>query len=159
MLVDAGGDVNAISTDGSETSVLDSAIMGCAGHVPSAPNQLSRDDNTPSRSLVILLACARITTATLEHAIAQCKRNKSMAKSGRGAHLSHRQNYGPRFALPVLEAQAKGERRWCMHCHSIERLKNLSMCSACQQVGSETARGVFCGEREQSETLGVCGTT
>ena len=40
-----------------------------------------------------------------------------------------------RLIVPVLEAQLKGERRWCAYCLKLTPDANLDLCGACKQVG------------------------
>jgi ankyrin repeat protein len=37
-------------------------------------------------------------------------------------------------ALPVLQAELKGQRQWCAHCHRVTPGKNMSLCAGCKQV-------------------------
>ena len=41
------------------------------------------------------------------------------------------------FALPILEAEARGSRRWCAYsqCHAVDLHADLDMCSVCAQFG------------------------
>ena len=40
-----------------------------------------------------------------------------------------------RFLLPVLRAQALGQRRWCAWCLRLTPDQNLLLCGGCQSVG------------------------
>ena len=37
--------------------------------------------------------------------------------------------------LPVLQAEASGDRRWCAYCFKLSSDRNLGMCTQCNMVG------------------------
>ena len=43
--------------------------------------------------------------------------------------------HGVTLALPILEAQARGERRWCAFCGALSLRADLTLCKRCRQVG------------------------
>jgi tetratricopeptide (TPR) repeat protein len=76
------------------------------------------DDHTdPIRGLVLLLRSRRVNTTALDHAIGMCKlhhpseREISLAEAG-GKPLDD-WHLMAQHVLPILQAEAKGEKRWC----------------------------------------------
>ena len=98
------------------------------------------DDNTdPIRGLVLLLQSRRVSAAILGQTIEYCKRYDpceeriSLAEAG-GMPLDD-WHLMAQHVLPILEAEAKGKRRWCGWCLRVTPDQDLLLCGGCQQVG------------------------
>ena len=132
-------------------------------HVRTAMNGMGAcdgrtDDNTdPIRGLVLLLRSRRVSEAAFDQAIkntrqshrekghftereiAQAEREKSCAKlcpqKGLWQDPLMHSFLMAQHILPILEAQAKGKRRWCDWCYRVTPDKDLLLCGGCQQVG------------------------
>jgi hypothetical protein len=98
------------------------------------------DDHTdPIRGLVLLLRSRRVSTAALDQAITGCKkyypseREISLAEAG-GKPLDDF-HLMAQHVLPILQAEAKGKKRWCDWCFRVTPDQDLLLCGGCQQVG------------------------
>ena len=104
-------DVNMATKDGGTPLTL--SIVGCT----------SRE--SPLRCLVILLASRRVSRQCIEGTILIIKKHQNHPEIGTGLRL----------ALPVLEAELRGKRRWCAYCYAVKEKGTFSVCARCQQVG------------------------
>ena len=89
--------------------------------------------------LVRLLASRRLTRASPDQAIAMLSMHmptdaQSVEASDHDDVLSSRQ-HAPALLLPVLQAEASGDRRWCAYCLKLSSDRNLGMCTQCNMVG------------------------
>ena len=85
----------------------------------------------PTRSLVVLLKSRRISRNNLKKDIAFFRRFAAA-----GSHcVTESARKTSSFILPILEAQAKGEFRWCAHCYKLTPDVDLNRCGGCKQVG------------------------
>ena len=98
------------------------------------------DDNTdPIRGLVLLLQSRRVSTAAMNQATERCESHYpseqqiSVAEAG-GEPLTD-WHLMAQHVLPILEAEAKGKRRWCGWCLRVTPDQDLLLCGGCQQVG------------------------
>ena len=98
------------------------------------------DDHTdPIRGLVLLLRSRRVSAEALDHTIDRCKkhhpseRQVSLDEAG-GKPLDDWQLMA-RHVLPILQAEAKGKKRWCAWCCRVTPDQDLLLCGGCQQVG------------------------
>ena len=98
------------------------------------------DDHTdPIRGLVLFLRSRRVSTAALDQSIDLCKlhhpseREISLAEAG-GKQLNDF-HLMARHVLPILQAEAKGQKRWCDWCFRVTPDQDLLLCSGCWQVG------------------------
>ena len=99
-----------------------------------------RDSDDPTRCLVLLLRSRRVSMLTLIETIATLRQHHMPSKEqiagalAGGKPLTKRQK-GARLTVPVLEAQIRGDRRWCAGCLRLTPDKDLAICSGCYQVG------------------------
>ena len=98
------------------------------------------DDHTdPIRGLVLFLRSRRVSTAALDQSLVLCKyhhpseRQISLAEAG-GKPLTDF-HLMARHVLPILQAEAKGQKRWCDWCFRVTPDQDLLLCSGCWQVG------------------------
>ena len=127
------------------------------------------DDHTdPIRGLVLLLRSRRVSTAALDQAIDQCKsyhpseRGISLAEAG-GTPLTD-WHLMARHVLPILQAEAKGQKRWCDWCFRVTPDQDLLLCAGCQQVGycnkeccQKKGWAKASGEAMEGATTALCG--
>ena len=80
------------------------------------------------RCLVIVLASLRVPSKVIEKTVQFIKEIQSDPQFQGGPDVC--------LALPVLEAELRGKRRWCAHCYAVKPDgKTFSVCARCQQVG------------------------
>jgi hypothetical protein len=103
--------VNMASKDG--LTPLSASTVRCA----------SRE--SPLRCLVLLLASHRVARKCIEETVKVINKCQNDPTLGGDARL----------ALPVLEAELRGKRRWCAYCYAVKEKGTFSVCARCQQVG------------------------
>ena len=108
----------------------------CAPLAASAGRVLMTEIEDPARCLVLMLRSRRISDQHLEENIAYLSLLRVSKREEAAAEPVMRSNFEmARIVVPVLEAQLKGERRWCAHCLKLTPDKDIDLCSACHQVG------------------------
>ena len=139
LLKDSRTNVNVFDNKGNPP------LLHACIHVLSAMSKMGAcdgrfDDHTdPVRGLVLLLRSRRVSTAALDQAIDLCKhhhpskRQISLAEAG-GKPLTD-WHLMSRHVLPILQAEAKGQKRWCDWCFRVTPDQDLLLCGGCQQVG------------------------
>jgi hypothetical protein len=139
LLEDARANVNQPNNEG------DFPLWEACVHMRTAMSNMGAcdgrfDDHTdPIRGLVLLLRSRRVNTASLDHTIARCKqhhpskREISLAEAG-GKPLDDF-HLMAQHVLPILQAEAKGKKRWCDWCFRVTPDQDLLLCAGCQQVG------------------------
>ena len=132
-------DVNSKAKNGH--TALVAACEGCASSTALTAGGAGGDGRDDSgRSLVLLLKSRLLSPETLEHVIKECEEFKA-------------QNYiafdgtecpGHMVALPILQAQRDGRRRWCAYpgCHRLSRHRDFKLCGGCREWG-------YCSEDHQ----------
>ena len=98
-----------------------------------------RNDTDPIRGLILFLRSRRVSTKALTSTIKACKRElpskREIATAKAGGKPLDNWHRMARHVLPILEAQAIGERRWCDWCLRATPDKDLLLCGGCEQVG------------------------
>ena len=97
------------------------------------------DGKDPARCFVLMLKSRRIPIQNLTHSIVFLRlrlpnRRDVIVAEGGGTPLTQVQKMA-RLVLPVLEAQLKGEFRWCAYCLRLTPDVDLDRCGGCKQVG------------------------
>ena len=90
-----------------------------------------------AHSLVVLLASRRVDPLRIAADLASMQTwmpSKRELRMSDTTPLSPRQTTA-RMLVPVLEAQLRGERRWCAHCLKLTPDVDLHRCGGCKQVG------------------------
>jgi hypothetical protein len=127
------------------------------------------DDHTdPVRGLVLFLRSRRVSTAALDQSLVMCKyyhpskRQISLAEAG-GTPLTVF-HLMARHVLPILQAEAKGQKRWCDWCLRVTPDQDLLLCSGCWQVGycnreccQKKGWAKASGEAMEGGTTALCG--
>jgi ankyrin repeat protein len=113
-------------------------VGSCVQLMKSMNNQVGTVEGIdPTRSLVIMLKSRRIPADNLMISIAVLQRIASQCGGS--------DRKAARFIIPILEAQAKGEFRWCGHCLKLTPDVDLNRCGGCNQVG-------YCEEAPPGQT-------
>ena len=139
LLLDAGADANATDNNG------DSALYAACDAIMGATEQFGTQDgrmnnsNDPTRGLVVLLESRKLTMRNITRTIIGLRHNmpskQQVAEAEAGGEPLTLAHKGARIALPVLEAELRGERRWCAGCRRLTPDQNLYICTGCRQVG------------------------
>jgi hypothetical protein len=92
----------------------------------------------PTRCLVLLLRSRRITPYYMKESIALLRRamptRRQIATAEAGGKPLHPHQKMTRLIMPVLEAELRGEHRWCAWCLKLTPDRDLGECARCEQV-------------------------
>jgi hypothetical protein len=132
LLEDSRVDVHRASTDG--MTPLISACMQLAKGF----DQVGASE-PPTRCLVLLLKSRRISSYYMKESIAFLRRHcmptrRQIATAEAGGKPLHPQQKMTRLLMPVLEAELRGEHRWCTWCHKLTPDRDLDKCARCNEV-------------------------
>jgi hypothetical protein len=92
----------------------------------------------PTRCLVLLLKSRRISNYYMKENIAFMRRfmptRRQIATAEAGGKPLHPKQKMARLLLPVLEAELRGEHRWCAWCLKLTPDRDLDKCARCNEV-------------------------
>jgi ankyrin repeat protein len=139
LLLETGADVNATANSGRSPLYLACyAIMTAAEQFGTQDGRMNNSDD-PTRCLVLLLQSRKLTMRNITRTIIRLRRNmpskQQVAEAEAGGEPLTIVHKGARLAVPVLEAELRGERRWCAGCRRLTPDQNLDICTGCRQVG------------------------
>ena len=114
-------------------------VSACMQLMKSMDRVGATDGKDPARCLVLMLKSRRIPIQSLAHSIAFLRpyipTRRDVTRAEAGITPLIQQQKAARLVVPVLEAQLKGERRWCAYCLKLTPDVNLDLCGGCKQVG------------------------
>ena len=141
LLLAAGADVNAEHSTANPVTPL---FMACGAIAESMERFGTEDGRTgeatddPTRGLVLLLQSRNLTAQNLARTITMLRpvmpSEQQIVSAEEGGKPLTKHQKGTRIALPVLEAEIRGERRWCAGCLRLTPDKDLPRCTGCLQV-------------------------
>ena len=168
LLKDARVNVNQLDNDGFFTLTHACIHLRTAMRNMGACDGRFDDHTDPVRGLVLFLRSRRVSTAALDQSLLMCKyhhptkRQISLAEAG-GTPLTDF-HLMARHVLPILQAEAKGQKRWCDWCLRVTPDQDLLLCSGCWQVGycnreccQKKGWAKASGEAMEGGTTALCG--
>ena len=114
------------------------AIMPAASNMVEAFGRISSAstaEDHPTHCLVLLLASRRVDPLRLAADIATMRMWMPTRREARSTSPMTPFQLMARMLLPVLEAHARGDFRWCAYCHKLTPDVDLNRCGGCNQVG------------------------
>jgi hypothetical protein len=133
LLADERVDVNRASAARGMTPLVSACVqLGQTFDQVGAPEP-------PTRCLVLLLKSRRITPYYMKESIAFLRQRgmptrRQIATAEAGGKPLAPFHKTTRLLMPVLEAELRGEHRWCAWCHKLTPDRDLDKCAGCNEV-------------------------
>ena len=113
-------------------------ISACMQLMDSMDRVGATDGKDPARCCVLMLKSRRIPIQNLTHSIAYLRRamptRRDVTRAEAGITPLDNEQKTARLIMPVLEAELKGEHRWCAWCLKLTPDRDLDKCGGCKQV-------------------------
>jgi hypothetical protein len=132
LLADGRVDVHLACADG------DTPLVSACYQLAKTFDQVGAPE-PPTRCLVLLLKSRRISDYYMKESIALLRRHcmptrRRIATAEAGGKPLHPHQKMARLIMPVLEAELRGEHRWCTWCHKLTPDRDLDKCARCNEV-------------------------